>query len=115
MTRLKLSHCHAARGWGRFTHFEHPPLIIRALKCQINTRASELNEEEGALIMQFAKKTHTLPPPTIGHMDELLDEALNETFPASDPVAINIERASDQPAVTLRRMRSAGFAEQRPE
>jgi hypothetical protein len=46
-------------------------------------------------------------------MDELLDEALNETFPASDPVAINIERASDQPAVTLRRMRSAGFAEQK--
>jgi hypothetical protein len=63
--------------------------------------------------MQFAKKTHALPPPTIGHMDELLDEALNETFPASDPVAINIERASDQPAVTLRRMRSAGFAEQK--
>jgi hypothetical protein len=28
------------------------------------------------------------------HIDELLDEALEETFPASDPVAIDIE-ASD--------------------
>jgi len=26
------------------------------------------------------------------HLDELLDEALIETFPASDPVAITIER-----------------------
>jgi hypothetical protein len=25
------------------------------------------------------------------HLEELLDEALNETFPASDPVAITIE------------------------
>ena len=30
------------------------------------------------------------------HIDELLDEALKQTFPASDPVAINIERASDE-------------------
>jgi hypothetical protein len=27
------------------------------------------------------------------HIDELLDEALNETFPASDSVAISIETA----------------------
>jgi hypothetical protein len=26
------------------------------------------------------------------HLEELLDEALNETFPASDPVAISIEK-----------------------
>jgi hypothetical protein len=26
------------------------------------------------------------------HLEELLDEALNETFPASDPVAISIEQ-----------------------
>jgi hypothetical protein len=28
----------------------------------------------------------------MAHLDELLDEALKETFPASDPVAINVER-----------------------
>jgi hypothetical protein len=28
------------------------------------------------------------------HLDELLDEALRETFPASDPVAITVEKAS---------------------
>ena len=27
----------------------------------------------------------------IGHLDQLLDEALRETFPASDPVAIAID------------------------
>ena len=30
------------------------------------------------------------------HIDELLDEALKQTFPASDPVAINIERGADE-------------------
>jgi hypothetical protein len=34
------------------------------------------------------------------HIDQLLDEALNETFPASDPIAINIECATDQRADT---------------
>jgi hypothetical protein len=27
------------------------------------------------------------------HLDELLDEALNETFPASDPIAVAVELA----------------------
>ena len=30
-------------------------------------------------------------PAAIAHMNELLDEALQETFPASDPIAINVE------------------------
>ena len=34
--------------------------------------------------------------PARAHMDALLDEALKQTFPASDPVAINIETASDR-------------------
>ncbi len=33
-------------------------------------------------------------PPAIAHMNELLDEALKQTFPASDPIAINVEPAS---------------------
>jgi hypothetical protein len=33
---------------------------------------------------------------TLAHIDELLDEALKQTFPASDPVAINIERAMEK-------------------
>jgi hypothetical protein len=28
------------------------------------------------------------------HLNELLDEALKETFPASDPIAINVELES---------------------
>ncbi len=33
-------------------------------------------------------------PAVIAHLSQLLDEALNETFPASDPVAIAVEFAS---------------------
>jgi hypothetical protein len=36
-------------------------------------------------------KAHKASAATLAHIDELLDEALKQTFPASDPVAINIE------------------------
>ncbi len=39
-------------------------------------------------------------PALIAHLGQLLDEALNETFPASDPVAITIEFASAEAALT---------------
>jgi hypothetical protein len=34
------------------------------------------------------------------HEDELLDEAIDETFPASDPVSISIEKPSDDKSGT---------------
>jgi hypothetical protein len=49
-----------------------------------------------ALVMPVKTNLHGPSPAARAHMEELLDEALNETFPASDPVAINIERRSDQ-------------------
>jgi hypothetical protein len=44
----------------------------------------------------------------IAHMNDLLDEALIETFPASDPIAINVELESPGHgiAITLRASRS---------
>jgi len=42
--------------------------------------------------MLVKKKRLKASPAALAHIDDLLDEALNETFPASDPVAINIER-----------------------
>jgi hypothetical protein len=42
------------------------------------------------------KKAHMASAATLAHIDELLDEALKQTFPASDPVAINIERDSEE-------------------
>jgi hypothetical protein len=35
------------------------------------------------------------------HLDNLLDEALRETFPASDPVAITIEITIDKPSESV--------------
>jgi hypothetical protein len=45
-------------------------------------------------------KKPSFPPlsPEAERLDELLDEALIETFPASDPIAINIERIDRRPA-----------------
>jgi hypothetical protein len=54
--------------------------------------------------MPLGKTLHGPSAVAIAHVEELLDEALNETFPASDPVAINIERPSRKPA-TFRRGR----------
>jgi hypothetical protein len=37
----------------------------------------------------------TTPPDHPQHEDELLDEAIEESFPASDPVSISIEKPED--------------------
>lgn len=36
------------------------------------------------------------PPDEHEELDALLDDALRQTFPASDPIAINIERSRKQ-------------------
>ena len=36
--------------------------------------------------------------PPAEHLNALLDEALQETFPASDPIALSIERCPPRPA-----------------
>ena len=41
--------------------------------------------------MQATKRQRTSPEAAKTHLDELLDEALNETFPASDPIAVAVE------------------------
>ena len=42
------------------------------------------------------KRPRTLLPAAIEHLNELLDEALKETFPASDPIAIDVDLRSTQ-------------------
>ena len=46
-------------------------------------------------IMSIEHKTHRLSSRALAHLDGLLDEALEQTFPASDAVAIDIERESN--------------------
>ena len=41
------------------------------------------------------KKAHK-ESAALAHIDELLDEALKQTFPASDPVAIHIETLKEK-------------------
>jgi hypothetical protein len=43
------------------------------------------------LIPKKPQKSHAA---AIAHMNDLLDEALKETFPASDPIAINVDLES---------------------
>jgi hypothetical protein len=40
------------------------------------------------------KNPQKSPSAAIAHMNDLLDEALKGTFPASDPIAINVELES---------------------
>jgi hypothetical protein len=49
--------------------------------------------------MAAAKPDSTIrtPPDDPEHQEELLDEAIDETFPASDPVSISIEPAERTP------------------
>ena len=51
---------------------------------------------------------HSVPAAKEGtHLDELLDEALEETFPASDPVALHVEDRTERvPAEPDREPRS---------
>jgi len=37
------------------------------------------------------------PNSTAMHLDKVLDEALEETFPASDPIAVHLERSEARP------------------
>jgi hypothetical protein len=46
--------------------------------------------------MPAETKPHRASSSSIAHLDELLDEALEQTFPASDAVAIDIERESHE-------------------
>ena len=45
-------------------------------------------------VMSIERKTHGLSSRALAHLDGLLDEALEQTFPASDAVAIDFEPES---------------------
>ncbi len=47
-------------------------------------------------MMSATKHPHKLSSAALAHLDELLDEALRETFPASDPAAIAVEFGSEE-------------------
>ena len=47
--------------------------------------------------MLTTKRPHKPVPAGMAHLNELLDEALEETFPASDPIAIAVELESSEP------------------
>jgi len=56
----------------------------------------ELNEEEDLQIKLADNKPHRASLSAMADLDELLDEAFKETFPANDAVAIDIERESHE-------------------
>ncbi len=53
------------------------------------------------------KHLHKPSAASIAHLNELLDEALNQTFPASDPIAIAFEfESAENTTVTTRGLRA---------
>ena len=68
--------------------------------------------------MSIENKAHRASAGARAHLDGLLDEALEQTFPASDAVAIDIEReAHDREAKVLEELPHAALwqSEGRPE
>ena len=49
--------------------------------------------------MLTTKLLHTAPA-VMTHLDELLDEALKLTFPASDPIAVAVESEFSEPGTS---------------
>jgi len=64
-----------------------PPLVAGAnIQYTKETKA-----KKGSEVMIIPKNPQKSPSAEIAHMNDLLDEAPTETFPASDPIAINVE------------------------
>ena len=56
--------------------------------------------------MPIEHKAHRPSSRLLAHLNWLLDEALEQTFPASDPVAIDIDRESHDPGARVLESRS---------
>jgi hypothetical protein len=52
--------------------------------------------------MRTKRHSRKPSPTTLAHLDQLLDEALRETFPASDPIALAIERGTQATVRTFK-------------
>ncbi len=50
--------------------------------------------------MLTAKLLHKSNRAALAHLDAILDEALQETFPASDPIAVAVELESPKPGTS---------------
>ncbi len=51
--------------------------------------------------MSAKKHSNKLSSAEIAHLNELLDEALEGTFPASDPIAVSVEIESSERVIPV--------------
>src|SRR5690349_22383033 len=78
-----------SRRMGGLRRIRRPQFRGRAIKrCK---RPARWLRKEGH-VMRSRKHPHRVRETATSHLNELLDEALKETFPASDPIAIDVER-----------------------
>jgi hypothetical protein len=62
-----------------------------------NTKESK----KGSDVMLTQKNSQKRLAAATAHLNELLDEALKETFPASDPILINVELESPEHRIAI--------------
>ncbi|HEV7814053.1 MAG TPA: hypothetical protein VGP06_03005 [Janthinobacterium sp.] len=60
-----------------------------------------MNSTRGEAEREASGSKERTPAQTLEHEEEALDEALEESFPASDPIAVNVEKFARKPAETV--------------
>jgi len=73
------------------THALRVPRAFRGSVSQVRGGRNSNESGKATNMTLIPKRLHQPVRATMAHLDELLDEALKDTFPASDPVAINVE------------------------
>jgi len=70
--------------------------VHHRLRCIRHAGVSVMDPKDRRVNVPIQRRTPGLSEPTPQHVDDLLDEALDESFPASDPVAISPDRPKER-------------------
>jgi hypothetical protein len=70
----------------------------------IAARAEGFGQRKARMLLCDMEKSASTPLPAADHVEHLLDSALEQTFPASDPVAVDVPRRTEPVPGRLRQL-----------
>jgi hypothetical protein len=75
-----------------------PGASLRGMEMGVDSKGHRRHQESD---MDIVHQLHEAADISLAHENELLDEGLDESFPASDPAAVNITRIVDDAKVRI--------------